>query len=157
MSVYIYGIILWKWIKMNCNRFNEIEEKNLFNKLSKEELIELKEHIDSCDICKAKYELYNNFNSLLSNIKCEREPAFIVEKVNDKLNVKKESSLFDFLFGVGHNPIKAGFAVGLSALVLVVLSINIVNLSNKTVSQPQKYVASASVNSYTSQFYNKWL
>ncbi len=139
---------------MNCARFKEIENKNLFDKLSPAEEKEMREHIKVCAPCRKVYGEYRYMSALLKPATYVPEPAYIKERVNARLD--KESvkpSLFDFLFGYGHNPVKAGLVVGVGLLAVVVLSANLFSLNTKKPAKYETYYA-ASVNTvYAEQFY----
>ena len=140
---------------MNCNRVNEIEIRNLYKKISPQERAELILHCETCSNCEHIYNEYISVQNKIEGIPQAGEPAFIKEKV--LANIEKEESkksLFDFIFGVGHNPYKAGFAVGLGVLVLVVLGANVLSLNKKPANYENFYASNANT-TYTSQFYNK--
>ena len=139
---------------MNCARFNEIESKNLFEKLSKSEERELREHISVCASCRKTYADYRAIRALLNPEVNVPEPPNIRERVNARLDEEAvKPSLFDFLFGYGHNPIKAGFCVGMGLLVVVVLSANLVSMNTKKPAKYENYYVSSVNTVYADQFY----
>ena len=141
---------------MNCARFKEIENKNLFDKLSPAEEKDLKEHIGVCATCRKAYGEFRYMSALLKPVSNVPEPAYIKEKVNARLDKEYSNakpSLFDCLFGYGHNPIKAGLVVGVGLLAVVVLSANLFSLNTKKPAKYENYYASNINSVYAEQFY----
>lgn len=143
---------------MNCDKFREIESRNLFGKLDSETENAMFSHIEKCEECRASYELYKICQKNMDKINVMPEPLFIKEKVNSALDREYGNatpSLFDFIFGYGHNPIKAGLVMGLGLLAVVVLSCNFYSMNPVKNSKTENFRVSHSQNVYFAQFSNE--
>lgn len=138
---------------MNCNDLKNIEFKNLYSSLNEEEKKEISEHCEKCAECRENYNLYLKCHNFLDPLNKTEEPLFIKDRVNDLIDKSYEKSVFDFIFGLGHNPIKAGLCVGFSALAAVVLLCNIVSFSIKKPVKTENLYSSTHISAYSQQFY----
>lgn len=142
---------------MNCKDYEKIEEKNRFASLTPNEKKELDEHIALCPKCRAEYELYKLCQGEFDLVPDAPEPLYLREKISDAIEKKYsgERSVFDFIFGFGHNPVKAGFAVGLGLLAFAVLAGNLFSMTVKKPVKTENFYSSTQVSSYSNQFYQK--
>lgn len=142
---------------MNCRDYEKIEEKNRFASLTLKEKKEFDEHIASCPKCRAEYELYKICQDEFDLVPEAPEPLYLKEKISDAIERKysKERSVFDFIFGFGHNPIKAGLAVGFGLLAFAVLAGNLFSVTGKKTVKTENLYSSTQVSSYSNQFYQK--
>ncbi|MBP5274602.1 MAG: zf-HC2 domain-containing protein [Abditibacteriota bacterium] len=115
---------------MNCDSIKNLLPDYKDGALSPKTEQAIKEHLEGCADCRLTLELLEKASAVLSSVKEEPAPSDLRSKVLGKIR-KNNTSLFDVFFGIGHNPFKAGLAVGAALLLLAVVSVNVVNISGK--------------------------
>lgn len=84
---------------MDHQRAQELLSDYLDEELSGETLVELEQHLESCDECQAELESLRDTVSVLGGLKpAEPSPDFL-QQVNQKLR-RRSKSAFDFSFGL---------------------------------------------------------
>lgn len=138
---------------MDCKEYNKIMGNNKQGDLSPQVVKLFKDHSATCPECKNDYEAYELTTQLFETLEEVNCPISLKAKINQELD-KTVGSIFDVFFGRGHNPIKAGLAVGAALFVMVVLSTNVISITDKKiVGNKEAYYVSNANPIYVSQFY----
>ena len=70
---------------MKCDEINDRLSLYIDNELSPEEMRQVEEHLQSCEICQKEYEDYKNLISVLNGLPEEEPPEGYCKRLHKKL------------------------------------------------------------------------
>ena len=135
---------------LNPSAIKEVEDKARLGKVEVEDKARLEKTISEVN---SRLDLECEKSSLWKSLLIKITKETSNKKPKTRQDSKSEPSIYDFLFGCGHNPVKAGLVVGVGLLVVVVLSANLVNMNTKKPAKYESYYVSSVNTVYAEQFY----